>query len=397
MNRQKLIILLTVFIDVVGIGLVLPTLPLYVERFGASPIVATIFFAVYSLFQFFSAPILGAWSDKVGRRPVLIISLFGTALGWFVFALANSLPLLFLGRIIDGITGGNISTAQSYLVDISKTPKERTENLGLIGASFGTGFILGPALGAALSGFGPSVPFWAAGIITLCNSVAALFFLPESHHAKDHTRKVPLNPFAPIWRGLTNPKINLYLISWLLFSLAFTNLQSIFTLFTNRQFQFDGVHSGYLLALIGVIVALNQGFFLKRFWLKHFPEPLLEIAMMIILVFVFIAFSINDFSVFIAALVIFSFASSVLRVVTNSQIAGAAPDNQKGETIGTVQGLTSLAAIIIPPFSGYLFELNISGPWYMASAIMAIAVIFTMAGRKKIQKAALPVNAEPLS
>jgi len=397
MNRQKLIILLTVFIDVVGIGLVIPTLPLYVEKFGATAFVATTFFAVYSLFQFFSAPLLGALSDKIGRRPVLIVSLFGTAIGWFVFALANSLPLLFLGRIIDGITGGNISTAQSYLVDISKTPKERTENLGLIGAAFGIGFILGPALGAALAGFDPTAPFWVAGIVSLLNSIAAVFFLPESLHKKDVTRKLSPNPFGPIWRGLTNPKLNLYLISWLLFSLAFTNLQTIFTLYTNRQFQFDAVHSGYLLALVGVIVAANQGFFLKRFWLKYFQEPLLEISAMVLMVFVFLGFSIDDFPVFIASLVLFAFSSSILRVVVNSQIAGAAPDNQKGEIIGIVQGLTSLAAIIIPPLSGYVFEYNIDGPWYMASAIMFIAVIFTYSGRKRIEKARMPVNADLLS
>lgn len=399
MGRQKLIILLTVFIDVVGIGLVLPTLPLYVERFGASPIVATTFFAAYSLFQFFSAPVLGAWSDKIGRRPVLILSLLGTAIGWFIFASADSLLLLFVGRIIDGITGGNISTAQSYMVDISKTPKERSENLGLIGASFGVGFILGPALGASLAGFGATVPFWIAGIVTLLNAFASMLFLPESHHNRQASagKKFSINPFRPIWNGLTNQKINLYLISWFLFSLAFTNLQAIFTLYTNRQFQFDEVHSGYLLALVGVIVALNQGFFLRRFWLKHFKEPMLEIAAMVVIVVVFFAFSSSNFAVFIAALVVFSFAQSILRVVTNSQIVGAAPDQQKGEVMGIVQGLTSLAAIIIPPLSGYIFEKNIAGPWYMASGIMLIAAIFTIVGRKRIEKARMPVNAEPLS
>ncbi len=397
MARQKFIILLTVFIDVVGIGLVLPTLPLYVERFGASPIVVTTFFAAYSLFQFFSAPLLGALSDKIGRRPVLILSLFGTAIGWFVFALANSLPLLFLGRIIDGITGGNISTAQSYLVDISKTPKERTENLGLIGASFGIGFILGPALGAALSGFGPTVPFWAAGVITLLNTIAAVFFLPESHHHKDSERKLSINPFPPIWRGLTDKKLNLYLISWFLIALAFTNHQSVFTLYTNRQFQFDAIHSGYLLAMIGVIVALNQGFFLKRIWLRYFSEPLLEFSAVIVIVFVFFAFSVNNFAVFLTALIVFAFTQSILRVVINSQIVGAAPDNQKGETMGIVQGLTSLAAIIIPPVSGMLFEWDIAAPWYLSSGIMVVAAVFTIVGRKRIARARIPMDADPLS
>lgn len=151
MKKQKIIIFLTVFIDVVGIGLVIPTLPLYVERYGATPLVAMTFFAVYAFCQFFGAPFLGSLSDRIGRRPVLIVSLLGTSLGWFMFALANSLPLLFLARIIDGITGGNISTAQSYLVDISRNDRERTENFGIIGASFGMGFILGPALGGVLT------------------------------------------------------------------------------------------------------------------------------------------------------------------------------------------------------------------------------------------------------
>ena len=397
MAKQKLIILLTVFIDVVGIGLVLPTLPLYVQHFGASAFVATTFFAVYSFCQFFSAPILGSLSDKIGRRPVLIVSLFGTAIGWFVFALANSLPLLFLGRVIDGLTGGNISTAQSYLVDIAKTPKERTENLGMIGAAFGMGFILGPALGAALSTFGATIPFWSAGVLTLLNSIAAVLFLPETIHKKDHARKISLNPFGPIIRGLQNKALSLYLVSWFLFSLAFTNLQTIFTLYTNKQFDFDAVHSGYLLAMVGVIVAMNQGFLLKRFWLKNFREPVLEVVAMMILVIVFLALASSTFPIFLTALVVFSFAQAILRVVANSQIAGAAPANQQGEIMGIAQGLTSLAAIIVPPISGLIFERNISGPWYMASAFMLGALIITMVSRKKIQKAAMPVDAPTLS
>lgn len=391
MGKQKIIILLTVFIDVVGLGLVLPTLPLYVERYGASPFVATSFFAVFAVCQFFGAPLLGAWSDRIGRRPILVMSLLGTSIGWFVFALANSLPLLFLGRVIDGLTGGNISTAQSYLVDISKTDRERTENLGIIGTAFGLGFILGPVLGGVLSAFGTTVPFYVAGSLALLNTIAAYFFLPETHHQRTN-QKISLNPFIPIINGFKNKKLNLYLLSWFLFSMAFTNLQNIFTLFVNRQFDFDAVHSGYLLALVGVIAAVNQGFLLKHFWLKKFPEPLLELIAVIALIFAYFFISFGQFAIFMISLVIFSFAQAILRVVANSQIAGNAEPHQKGAVIGIVQGLTSLAAIIIPPLSGYIFERDIAGPWYLGSGLMVIALILILAGRKRIQKSPLPMD-----
>ena len=146
--NKKSIILLTVLIDVLGIGIIIPVLPFYVESFGASAFIVTMLFAVFSLFSFFSAPLLGAWSDRIGRRPVLIVSIASTALGWLVFAAATSIYWLFIGRIIDGLAAGNFPIAQSYLVDIAKTGKERTTNLGLIGAVFGIGLIVGPLLAA---------------------------------------------------------------------------------------------------------------------------------------------------------------------------------------------------------------------------------------------------------
>ena len=389
MNKQKIVIFLTVFIDVVGFGIVIPTMPLYVSQFGASAFISTIFFAVYALFQFISSPILGAISDKIGRRPVLIVSLFGTSLGWFVFALANSLPLLFLGRILDGITGGNISTAQSYLVDISKDKKERTANLGLIGAAFGIGFIMGPALGAFLSHFGNTIPFICSGVLALLNTIAAIMFLPETNLNPDKNKKISLNPFQPIIKGLKNKNISAYLIAWFLIMLSITIQQSVFTLFLNKQFNYTEVQSGYFLAIVGLIVVLNQGFFLKKVWLKYFKEPQLEFGAIIAMALFYSLFTINSLAVFIIALIGYSFAHSVIRVVTNSQIVGAAKENERGEVIGVTQGFTSLAAIIMPPISGYVFELNIYYPWFLASIIVIIAGVFVLVNREKLRKAKL--------
>ncbi len=397
MKKQKLIIFLTVFIDVVGLGLVIPTLPLYVSKYGASPFLATTFFAVYALCQFFGAPFLGSLSDRIGRRPVLIFSLLGTSIGWFVFALANSLPLLFLARIIDGITGGNISTAQSYLVDIARSDRERTENLGILGAAFGMGFILGPALGGVLSGLGQTVPFWIAGILAMLNTIAAVFFLPETHHNRNQDKKISINPLLPILRGFRNKKVASYLWSWFLFSLGFTVMQTIFTLYTNSQFGFNETQAGYLLAMVGVIVALNQGFLLKRFWLKKFPEPLLEIAAIITLMIGFLGFASEEFAIFFVFLILFSFAQSIVRVVSNSQIVGNADPSQKGEIMGIVQGLTSLASIIMPPISGFAFERLISAPWYIAAVFMLIALLLILRQRRKFAKSPLPTDAPVLS
>ena len=149
MQKEKLVVLFTVFVDVIGFGIVIPILPFYVGSFGASPFLITLLFASFAFFAFLSSPLLGALSDKIGRRPILIASITSTAIGWFVFAGATSIPFLFLGRIIDGSAAGNFTVAQGCLVDLARDEKERSSNLGLIGAAFGVGFMIGPVLGGA--------------------------------------------------------------------------------------------------------------------------------------------------------------------------------------------------------------------------------------------------------
>lgn len=176
MKKEKLIIIFTVLVDVIGFGIVIPILPFYVTGFGASATIVTLLFASFSFFAFFSSPLLGAVSDRIGRRPVLILSITSTAIGWFVFAGATSIPILFLGRIVDGAAAGNFSIAQSYLVDISENEEERTVNLGLIGAMFGIGFMLGPIIGGALAKVSHATPFWFAGGLATLNAIAVVLF-----------------------------------------------------------------------------------------------------------------------------------------------------------------------------------------------------------------------------
>src|SRR3989440_10268699 len=191
MKRSPLLVIfVTVFIDLVGFGIVIPVLPYYAEgtKFGATPSQGGLLFASYSIMQLIFAPVLGRLSDKHGRRPVLLASLLGTALGFFILGFAPTLWMLFLGRFIDGVSGGNISTAQAYIADVT-TKENRAKGMGLIGAAFGLGFVFGPAIGGILSRWGINVPFMFAGTLAFAHASLLYFTLPETVTA-DHPARV---------------------------------------------------------------------------------------------------------------------------------------------------------------------------------------------------------------
>src|SRR2546423_12848816 len=181
MTRPLLIIFLTIFVNLIGFGIIIPLLPFYAGTFGASPIVIGLLFAVFSLCQLVAAPALGDLSDRYGRRPILIFSLLGTVISFVMLALAHSIVMLFLARIVDGLSGGNISTARAYVADVTE-PKDRARAYGLIGMAFGLGFILGPALSGVLVKVSYTAPIWAAAAITLAATAVAWFWLPETVH-----------------------------------------------------------------------------------------------------------------------------------------------------------------------------------------------------------------------
>src|SRR5438309_3257923 len=178
-TKPLLVIFITVLIDLIGFGIVIPVLPYYIEGFGATPFQLGLLVASYSIMQFIFSPVLGGMSDRYGRRPVLFFSLLGTSVGFLLVGLAGALWVIFAGRILDGITGGNISTAQAYIADVT-TRKDRARGMGLIGAAFGLGFVLGPAIGGVLSRWGINVPFLFAGTLAFANTILLYFTLPET-------------------------------------------------------------------------------------------------------------------------------------------------------------------------------------------------------------------------
>jgi DHA1 family tetracycline resistance protein-like MFS transporter len=380
----KIIILFTVFLDVLGIGLIIPVLPYYVESFHVPDIIITLLFATFSLFAFFSAPILGMISDRKGRRPVLLISLVSSAIGWLIFAFSKSIFGLFLGRIIDGSAAGNISTAQNYLVDISKDAKERTKNFGLIGAVFGISFIIGPLVGGVLSGINIKLPFIVVGILATINTILAYFFLPETNHNRN-TGKISLNPFTPIIKAFKNKLILPLYLAWLFFGIATSLNQSIFALYIARVFSWTVIASGLLMTLVGIIISLNQAFFIRKVWLKYFKESYLMVWMLIPFAIGYIIMAMPFKFAFLFGLIVTAFCNSTLRVVMNSQIIGQSNPKEQGEMMGILSSLMSLSMIIGPLLGGAVYAINKGLPFMLAGIIIFIIFIFVYKAYKKIK------------
>lgn len=379
----KAVILLTVFIDVLGLGVIIPVLPFYVESFNVTDFVVTALFAVFALFSFFSAPILGALSDKKGRRPVLLISLASSAVGWIIFAFSNTIFGLFLGRIIDGSAAGNISTAQNYLIDISKDTKERTKNLGLIGAVFGISFILGPLIGGILSNISMRLPFIVVGIMAVINTILAYFFLPETNHNKN-TNKISLNPFSPIIKAFKNKNILPLYLSWLFFGIAISLNQSIFALYIGKVFSWTVVGSGLLMALVGIIVSVNQAFAIRKIWLKYFKEPFLMVWTFVPFALGYLVMALPFKFAFLFGLIVTAFGQSLMRVIMTSQIIGFSNKNEQGEMMGILASFMSLSMIIGPLLGGTVYEIAPSLPFIFSGIILFITFIFVFKTYKNV-------------
>jgi len=390
----KVIILFTVFLDVLGIGLIVPVLPYYIQSFNVPDIVVTLLFAVFSIFAFFSAPILGMISDRKGRRPVLIASLVSTALGWIIFAFSKSIWGLFLGRIIDGAAAGNISTAQNYLIDISKDRKERAQNLGSIGAVFGIAFIIGPLIGGFLSHISMRLPFVLVGILATVNTILAYLFLPETNHHRN-TNKISVNPFTPIIKALRDKNLLPFYLAWLLFGIAIHQDQSIFALYMSKTFSWAVVAVGFIVTMIGVVVSFNQAFMIRKVWLKYFKESLLMVWMFLPFALGYLVMSIpNKFS-FIFGIIIVAFCHSTMRVVINSQIIGFSEKEKQGEMMGVLSSLISLSMIIGPLAGGALYEIKSNLPFISSAVVLIIAFVIVYRKYKKIAPVE-HVNVEPV-
>lgn len=273
-----------VFVDLLGFSIVLPLMPFYADRFGAGDTLIGLLVASYAVAQFFATPLLGRLSDRWGRRPVLLLSVCGSLVGFLLWACAEkvggsargALAMLFCSRLLDGFSGGNISVAQAYITDVT-TDEKRSQGLGMIGAAFGLGFIIGPPLGGWLSAGGDfALPALVSAGLAFTNLVAIFFFLPESHsqaeRGKHSGKRRKVFPVAAIREGLSRPRVGLLLWVSFFYFLAFSTFTSVFSLYTLRRFHLTADGNGILLGFVGVMIVLTQGVLVGRLT-RRFGEP----------------------------------------------------------------------------------------------------------------------------
>jgi multidrug resistance protein len=373
------IVFITVFIDLLGFGIIIPLMPFYATHFGASAFQVGMLATSFSFMQFLFAPLWGRWSDVIGRRPVILIGLLGSAVSYLTFGLAQSLTLLFVSRCLAGIAGANIPTAQAFIAD-STTPEDRAKGMGMVGAAFGLGFIFGPALGGFLSQWGYQAPALFAAALSFLNFLAAVAFLPESLAADRRTgarRRTRLEAFQ---QALQRPRLPTVLLVFFLVVSAFASFESMFALYSQARFGFNSVTIGYLFAGVGIVLAVVQGLLVGRVVKRvgeHRLAPAAIALLSVGLAFVTLAPTVPALAAACGVIAVgMGFQSpSILSVI--SQLSDPA---DQGSTLGVSQSLGSLARILGPLWGGFAFDrFGHAAPFVSAALVMSIACVLSLA------------------
>jgi len=390
-----LAIFLTVFVDLVGFGVIVPLLPFYAEHFHASPLAVTLLMAIYSLTQFFSAPLWGALSDRAGRKPVLMASILGIALSYVWLGFAASLWQLFAARALAGVMAGNIAAAQAYIADVTP-PEKRAQGMGLIGAAFGLGFIFGPAIGGLLGGGDPHHPDFLAPALTAAGlSFLAFLFavaalresLDPAQRARPRERR-PLSRISILAAALDDPRLRLLVILLFLVTFVFAGMESTFALWSERTFGWGPRQNGYVFAYTGVVAAAIQGGLIRRL-AERFGEAALVVQGAIALALGLFAIPfVHSLLPLLAAMLLLAYGAGVSNPSLSSLVSLQAKAEERGATLGVSQSAASLARILGPAFAGLAFgAVGRSGPFLAGGVVMlaALALALQLPGRKALR------------
>ena len=379
-NNHLLIIFVIVFVDLLGFSLILPLLPYYAGTFGADAFVTGLLVASYAVAQLLGAPILGRLSDRFGRRPILLVSIFGTFLGFLLLGFAGALWMLFASRVIDGLTGGNISVAQAYITDVTDE-KNRAKGLGMIGAAFGLGFIIGPAVGGALSVYGYAVPAFAAAALSFTNLLAVFFFLPESltdeRRAALAAQKKPPFTLRALMNALNRPRVGPLLHTRFFFSLAFATFQSIFALYAQYRLGLTAQTTGYVLAYVGLLSVIVQGFAVGRLT-AQFSETQIICVSSVVMTLALLAWAfVPNVLTLLIVLAPMAFAGGTLNTVLSSALTKSVYPEEIGGTLGLAASVESLTRVIAPSTGGFLLEfVGVWAPGIFSALLMTWVVSF---------------------
>ncbi|MEK7388755.1 MAG: MFS transporter [Elusimicrobiota bacterium] len=375
-------IFLIVAVDILGMTMILPLLPFYAERYGASPQVVGLLVTSYALCQLIAGPILGKLSDRHGRRRLLIISQLGTFAGFLLLGWAKSLPLIFLARIIDGLTAGNLSLAQAYVSDVTE-PENRAKSFGVIGIAFGLGFLFGPAMSGFLSQYDYSYPAWAAAGLSLTSVLCTYFLLPSARpNLDDETgpggKRLGLLDWGAYAQYFRNRELAPILFQFFCFCSMFSIFMSGFALFAERRFLVDGRpfgprEIGYLYAYSGLLGVIIQGGLLGRLVKRYGEGPLARAGFISAAAGLMTLSVIGSLPWLIVVFTAVAFGTGVLRPALTSLITRGVSRKEQGVVLGLTQSLNSVSSIVSPLVSGFLIGHAQLRAWTLVAAAVAAA------------------------
>lgn len=376
-------------IDLIGFGIVVPILGRYAERFGASGLEVGLLFASFSLAQLVFSPILGRLSDRIGRKPVILVSLLGTAVGSFITGAAGSLWLLFVGRIIDGASGASVAVAQGAVTDVA-SPEQRPRLLGLLGAAFGVGFVIGPALGGLASLGGVHLPFFVAGTLALINAAVAWFRLPEtrpkaarSHAARnedDHSDDLQSGDHmssTTLDRNMAAAGVRLWGLAFvgLMAVIAFSGFEATFSLLAGRRFDLTEAGIAAVFVGVGIVLVAVQASLIQPVVSILGSRGALRLGLGLNVIGLMVLWQAETWPLLIAALLLLTVGQGLVSPNLSTLVAEGVPPDRRGEALGFQQGANALGRVLGPALAGLLYDrVTIGSPYVVGSVLCAAAL-----------------------
>jgi len=378
-NKRLFSVIFVVFIDLLGFSLILPLLPYYADTFGSNEFLTGLLVASYAAMQLIGAPILGRLSDRYGRRPILLVSIFGTFVGFLLLGFANSLWVLFASRILDGFTGGNLSVAQAYIADVTDE-KNRSKGLGLVGAAFGLGFIIGPVTGGFLSQWGYALPAFVAAALAFLNLVLVAVWLPESLTPEKRAsmpQKQPPVTLDALLQALRRPFTGSLLVTRFFFGLAFAIFQTIFALYALKKFQLNARDTGLVLTYVGVLSVFVQGFLIGRLTQRFREDVLISVSVVVMAVSLLGWALVPSVFWLLVILTPTAIAGGILNTVLASTLTKAVQADEVGGILGLAASIESLTRVIAPTLGGALLGgLGTWAPGLFSGLLLAILSVY---------------------
>ncbi len=376
--KPLLLVVLTVFIDLVGFGLIIPVLPTYARQLNADGTMVGLLMASYSVMQFFFTPFWGRLSDKVGRRPILLVSLLASSIGYIIWGFSTSLVMLFLARMVAGAGNANIAVAQAYVSDVT-TPENRAKGMGMVGAAFGLGFVLGPAIGGFCAGFGLAMIGFVAAGFSILDLILTFFLLPEPpKRSQAGTERFGLGKNF-YWETIKDPSLKTSLAIFFISTFAFANMETTLVLLTHDQFKFTTNMNSWMFTYVGLLIVMVQGGMIHRLSKKYGEKKLIGVGSILVALGLLLTPATVNLVVLGLALALLAIGSGINNPSNQSMLSKLATADRVGGVLGVGQSLATLGRIIGPIVGGMSYQyLGMSAPYWIGAVAMVVAFVLSL-------------------